>query len=602
MTDRHIPLPVRDHLDRLDRLRNFGIDEGEDRTRHDHAAANALRSSTAHLVRIARELIAVAPSSPAAVRVRSTGMQVRSFVERVRFVRFSTPGSGSMVVATSVAMAGVAAASAGAVAKRGIDSFPLLYGGLFAGSLLIYYGNKLWEELDWFGSEDTISEDPTETEEVLDDSSIDPSNPIPGIVRDALESGWSSNEQNEGDSEIASSSLGVPSAGRTDADSALGAMNGPSFPQGQPSSKQPVWEFPGIGTSPADGTPTTPNVADRFRLPDQKKAHVGEDASRAVKDIQEQRYGKGAKDLDDAIRIASKKTGEPVADLYAKAYKESRFGRIVNSSTSSAQGVFQILPNVYRVVLDRYGREHPILQRGPNDVYAGALASALLSRENKQRYQKQTGRTASTTDSYVLYLMGHGAGTRFLDNVRNQPHAKPATDFPKQAAANRSIFFADKGKGRPLTYRQMYALLYSQVGEVSTAVHAETGNLRPSNGKVSSAKPRPVDWAVGDASHAPQTSATEPVASFVSSATPGSSFTPSASLVSTAPTTQMLEDAADAWIEQVNDDGIGEYASAGEEDAAGNSRNAGSPSTQPSRTSVAGTDYVRLSSGVILQL
>lgn len=190
----------------------------------------------------------------------------------------------------------------------------------------------------------------------------------------------------------------------------------------------------------------------------------------AVKDIHNKNYGAASADLDIAIANATKKTGINPGLLYAVAYKESRFGRLTRSRTSSAQGTFQILSSVFDGVLKKYGSTYPELKHGPKNTQAGALAAALLLRDQNASFEKQQDTKITDTDSYLLYFMGPTGGRKFLNGLRKNPNRVAAKDFRDAAKANPAVF---KEKNRWRTYREVYNYLHGEIDTVSKGVHRE---------------------------------------------------------------------------------------------------------------------------------
>ena len=583
---------VRDHIDALDRMRNFGIDLNEDRTRHHSAFAASVRSQSSRLFRYVNDLIRERHKM-LPLNVQSAARLVRSFTERVRFVRFSLR-NGSMVVPTSIASVAAATVSAvGSAARNGAacNAFPLAYGALFAGGIALYYGNKLWEELDPL-TRDAIDNDDadefdidrvTDEELLAGERTDDVSTIIQRIINDALAHG----EQHthiidpEDSTAIGNSSGRVP---RTP----LGGRSDDFRGSDDERHVRPPKRAPGASNQPRPDASESTDLGIR-----------SDDARNALRDIREQRYGSKATDLDAAIRNAAKQTGESSADLYAYAYKESRFGRIIESKTSSATGTFQHLPQVFSVIKDRYGDDYPILSKGPSNTQAAAVAAALLIKENREGYRKRTGNVANTTDSYVLYLMGQGAGSKFLQTLRSNPNRKVVDDFPKQAAANRSVFFADKGKGKPLTYRQMYDLLDSQVGAVAVAVEANGIGTARTPSRASVIRPQPSQSSTigitGNSPVAYSVGGSAPIRPIIDaqSSMAAATIRPA----SVGPSPMMLADASSLWEEMMNEESVAPDDDENDDEYIESEPNGATNSTAP--TSM---NYVRLPNGVVIQL
>lgn len=235
-------------------------------------------------------------------------------------------------------------------------------------------------------------------------------------------------------------------------------------------------------TTPDDENAGSPKDKQTTRQPSRTRssharAQPSDGARIAKKWQQTASYGQAAKGLPGAIQAASKATGVSPSILYAFAFKETRFGKIMNNTTSSAQGVFQFLPRTWKEIENKYSKQFPVLKMGPKNIRAAALGAALMIKGLIRTYTRNFAGNPSATDLYMMYLLGPTGGTRFLKAMENNPEASAPRTFPREAKANPSVFYQ---AGRARTLGGVYRYMDEEIGEVEEA-------LRPTNkGNVSS--------------------------------------------------------------------------------------------------------------------
>ena len=96
-------------------------------------------------------------------------------------------------------------------------------------------------------------------------------------------------------------------------------------------------------------------------------------------------------------------------------------------------------------------------QAGPAALMAGAYAA-----DNAQGLGKTLGRVANATDLYLAHFLGLGGASKFLTANASNPDASAAALFPREASANRSIFYDRDGSSRSLG--EVYALMGRKIG------------------------------------------------------------------------------------------------------------------------------------------
>jgi hypothetical protein len=190
-------------------------------------------------------------------------------------------------------------------------------------------------------------------------------------------------------------------------------------------------------------------------------------------------------DVRSAIGAAAQKTGVDFSYLLAQAKSESGLNPNAKAGNSSATGLYQFLDQSWLAIVKRHGTEHGYgwaadaispksgggfsvnpqyrqavmnlrEQAGPASLMAASYAS-----DNAQSLTRSIGRDANSTDLYMCHFLGLGGATRFLQACNAQPGASAASLFPREAQANRGIFFGKDGSARSLT--DVYQLMGSKL-------------------------------------------------------------------------------------------------------------------------------------------
>ena len=151
----------------------------------------------------------------------------------------------------------------------------------------------------------------------------------------------------------------------------------------------------------------------------------------------------------NAIKSASAKTGVSFSYLMEKAAAESNFNPTVKAKTSSATGLFQFIDSTWIDTINRHGEKHGIntnqskqnlLNLRKNPEIASVMAAEFAS-DNKNHLQKTVGGDIGNTDLYFAHFMGAGGASAFLSQLKKNPSAIGADLFPKEASANRGVFY-----------------------------------------------------------------------------------------------------------------------------------------------------------------
>lgn len=198
--------------------------------------------------------------------------------------------------------------------------------------------------------------------------------------------------------------------------------------------------------------------------------------------------------LASALTVAGNRSGVDFGYLLQTAIRESSLNPQARASTSSAVGLFQFLEGTWLQVMKEEGprlgyqsyADHiermpggdyavrdaatrtQILQLRENPQVASDLAAAF-TRSNGEYLRSTFGRMPSAGELYIAHFLGaQGAEKMFRAGLQN-PDQVAVNLFPRQAAANRAIFY-DRG-GQARTIRQVYQVLVAK-HETGTGTNA----------------------------------------------------------------------------------------------------------------------------------
>jgi hypothetical protein len=191
-----------------------------------------------------------------------------------------------------------------------------------------------------------------------------------------------------------------------------------------------------------------------------------------------------------AIDKASELVGVDRSLMYAMAKQESNFNPNAKAGTSSAKGLYQFINATWEEMVKKYGSKYPILvQKGPTDPEASAIAGALYIKENSA-ILSSAGIPIDGTTIYASHFLGPGGAKNLLTANPNEYAYKI---LPNAAASNKNIFF-NKDKS-PRTVREVIDVLYQKVGKYQDS-YAKALNITPQNSQVSLASSQPISPVV----------------------------------------------------------------------------------------------------------
>ena len=186
-----------------------------------------------------------------------------------------------------------------------------------------------------------------------------------------------------------------------------------------------------------------------------------------------------------AIARAAERTGVDFDYLLNQAKTESGLDPDARARTSSASGLYQFIDQSWLGVLKQHGAKHgmawaadAIRQRGGrwtvdpamheavfdlrDQAEPAALMAGEFANDNAAGLSRALGRQPSATDLYFAHFMGLDGASRFLRAASSDPDAPAAGAFPREARANRSIFYTRSGEARSMG--EVYALMARKIG------------------------------------------------------------------------------------------------------------------------------------------
>ena len=183
------------------------------------------------------------------------------------------------------------------------------------------------------------------------------------------------------------------------------------------------------------------------------------------------------KNIYKAISNAAAKTGVDFTYLVEKAAAESSFNPNAKAKTSSATGLFQFIESTWLTMVKEHGDKYGLGKYAnqidsDNRVSSGKMRKEILNLRkdpeiasymaaefasgNYQRLKDNVGGDIGSTELYLAHFLGAGGATGFLNAMKKNPHMAAADIFPREARANRGVFYDGK-TGAPRSLQQIYA-------------------------------------------------------------------------------------------------------------------------------------------------
>ncbi len=180
-------------------------------------------------------------------------------------------------------------------------------------------------------------------------------------------------------------------------------------------------------------------------------------------------FGNNApKHVINAIQKASVNTGVDFSYMVQQAHAESSFNPSAKAKTSSATGLFQFIDSTWMNMVDKHGEKYgidtnnksrqQILNMRKDPQIASNMAAEFASDNQKflESHWAKGEKHIGSTELYMAHFMGAGGAAAFLNARDENPLQTAAYIFPKEARANKNIFY-DRDSGRAKTLEEIYA-------------------------------------------------------------------------------------------------------------------------------------------------
>lgn len=178
-----------------------------------------------------------------------------------------------------------------------------------------------------------------------------------------------------------------------------------------------------------------------------------------------------ATEAQAAIQRAARATGVDFSLLLETARRESALNPNARAATSSATGLFQFIESTWLDMVRRHGNDHGLgayaqqisVRDGRayvadpqaraeilalrTDPDAAARMAGELAQENAAFLQSRLGRPPNAGELYAAHVMGPSGAARLIEAAANGAPSAAAI-FPREAAANRGLFFDRAGQPR----------------------------------------------------------------------------------------------------------------------------------------------------------
>lgn len=192
-----------------------------------------------------------------------------------------------------------------------------------------------------------------------------------------------------------------------------------------------------------------------------------------------------SQNLANALTAAGDRSGVDFGYLLQTAMRESSLNPQARANTSSAVGLFQFLEGTWLQVMKEDGgrlgyqsyandisrtadgdyvvadpsRRAEILKLRENPQIAADLAAAF-TRSNGEYLRSVFGRMPSAGELYIAHFLGAQGAEKMFKAGLDNPDQVAVNLFPRQASANRAIFYDREGQAR--TIRQVYQVLVAK--------------------------------------------------------------------------------------------------------------------------------------------
>jgi hypothetical protein len=194
------------------------------------------------------------------------------------------------------------------------------------------------------------------------------------------------------------------------------------------------------------------------------------------------------KTVYNAIRNAAAKTGVNFTYLIEKAAAESAFNPNAKAKTSSATGLFQFIDSTWMSMVKEFGDKYGLSKyvdkiddngRVPDsktrreilnlrkDPEIASYMAAEFAQKNHDYLSEHVGGKIGSTELYLAHFLGAGGAAGFLKAMNKSPNMTAADIFPREARANRGVFY-DSKTGAPRSLKEIYAFFDKKFDDKKT--------------------------------------------------------------------------------------------------------------------------------------
>lgn len=152
-------------------------------------------------------------------------------------------------------------------------------------------------------------------------------------------------------------------------------------------------------------------------------------------------------------KIETKRSTNIPDEYFTKLMKvESSNNPLADAPTSSAAGAFQFIDKTWKNTVKEMGRDYKLNDRY-NPVIAKEVAE-FFTEQNRKQLKSFLDREPNYADLYSAHFLGPEASKKFLMMVEDDPSQNASRVFPKEAAANKPVFY--KLNKEPRTIKEVY--------------------------------------------------------------------------------------------------------------------------------------------------
>jgi len=180
--------------------------------------------------------------------------------------------------------------------------------------------------------------------------------------------------------------------------------------------------------------------------------------------------------------------------LLNQAKVESGLDPRARASTSSASGLFQFTSGTWMNMVKRHGDKVGLASEAQNlranllsgderaqllslrnEPYVATAMAAHLAADNAQTLAAAGHKSIGPTELYMAHFLGASGANTFLNGLRDKPSEPAAHALPLAAAANKSVFYANR---TPLSYQDIYNRFAQKFADASATIAARAPTLR----------------------------------------------------------------------------------------------------------------------------